>query len=86
MRKIAQDTAVSLREEPKRWEIGEFRATRDDGLTVWIANGYFGLSITPPNGPEYGGVSFTSVFFGWATPWRRAVMSAVRDRSWGPYV
>lgn len=79
-------TINSIRNEPERWKFDAYEGVRDDGLTVWVANGHYGLHIRPPNGIEYGGVTFMSSFFGPFIPWRRQLRKAVIDASWGPYV
>lgn len=86
MNVLASQTANSLRHEPGRWTRGRFEAVRDDGLSVWLSNGYYGLDISQNKDARsafgratlYGGVTVLSTFFGWATPWRRAVLSAAK--------
>jgi len=55
---ILRDTIQSLRQEPARWQTDAYgcEITRDDGLTVWIGNGAYGMHISaqplaPLDGP-----------------------------------
>lgn len=72
------DWAVgSLAMEPEAWSFDVFRAKHTSGVTVWIANGSYGLDIRD-EGIEIGGVTPFSILFGWAT-WRGRVYRAARN-------
>lgn len=72
----------SLKNRPADWEVGTlgyWLRNKGLGVEVWGANQRYGLTITTNLGnfrEKIGGVTLFSLFFGWATPWRRAVYSA----------
>lgn len=62
---------------------------RTTGMSIWLANPYYGTSFTI-DGKKYGGVTFMSSFFGGIIPWRRELhyfaskMTKRREvRKWG---
>lgn len=61
---VATLIARSWETEPKRWKWTEHRATRDDGLEVWIGNGMGGLEI------EYQDQKIGSTILFPIAPWR----------------
>lgn len=65
----------SIISEPENWRITKYEAIHKNGLSIWIANKYYGISIEL-GGEKVGGVSGLSTFFGWAVPWRRHLYEA----------
>ncbi len=45
---LAIEIEQSIRTEPKRWNGGDYRFTRDDGLELWIGSGCSGMMIQRP--------------------------------------
>lgn len=77
-RPIIDAIVKALREHPEDWRWDGYDLVNSRiGAKVWLANSYYGLTIKAP-GFRYGGVTMLSSFFGWATPWRRRVMSAAQ--------
>lgn len=83
-RKAIVDWCVkSLSEEPQAWDCDHYTCShKATGVTVWIANGHYGLSIfaSPKRDrdEEIGGVTGWSSFFGSVIPWRRRVYAAAK--------
>lgn len=78
-RPIIDAIVEAMRARPEDWKWNGYDLTNDRiGVEVWLANGYYGLAVKAP-GFRYGGVTFMSPFFGWATPWRRRVMAAAQE-------
>ena len=75
---IADQIIRSLRDDPEQWEFDDFEARHPSGLSVWIANGHYGLNLKFEGMVIYGGVTALSWLFGWAMPTRRRLLSAVR--------
>jgi len=38
----------SLKTDPQKWECSEYRLQHMNGISIWIANGFFFLSIDTP--------------------------------------
>lgn len=72
------DAVVRSLENDDGWILDKYEAThRQSGTVIWIASGMWGLEIEV-GGLPWGGVTALSTFFGWAIPWRRRLLAAVR--------
>ncbi|RYD53975.1 MAG: hypothetical protein EOP83_22670 [Verrucomicrobiaceae bacterium] len=77
-RTLYQFILKSLREHPEDWIVGTHDLeNRKLDLTVWIANGCYGMHVKAPNGYKFGDVTLFSMFFGWMT-WRRVLLKEGR--------
>lgn len=66
---------------PEEWRVNDFQADHiPSGVSIWLANSYFGVAIQARGINKIGGVTLWSSFFGWATPWRRRLFNAFKDR------
>lgn len=76
-RALIKMTMRSLTENPDDWEFSKYEAANEKlGLTVWLANRFYGTTITG-EGLEVGGQGSSSEWFGGLRPWRRKVVAAV---------
>ncbi len=71
-------TVGSLKSEPERWIFTEYEAKHDSGITVWIRNASYGLSIEKKGVGSFGGVTAFSTFFGWLT-WRGRIYRSAKQ-------
>lgn len=72
----------SLKGDAIGWTFNGFEAThRASGVSVWVANSYYGVHINV-GGIKFGGVTAMSSFFGYLIPWRRRVLNAVRSAAY----
>lgn len=70
---------ASLTSEPHLWEFGRYQGVHASGVTVWIANDFYGMAVysnPQRDGAEIGGVEHFSSIFGWLVPWRRRLRHA----------
>jgi hypothetical protein len=76
-RKVVEMTIAALRNAPNDWTFGHHEAENKKlQVKIWIANSYYGLHIIA-NGIRIG----ETATFGRLVPWRRQLMSAVREAS-----
>lgn len=75
-RRVLAIVEASLDMSPAEWEFTPYEAVnRRLGASIWIANGYYGVSVRLDI-YEVGGVTAFSSFFGWLT-WRRRILDKV---------
>lgn len=67
---------TSLREDPQAWAVDPYRAVHRNGVSIWMANPHYGMSIEY-DGTKLGGVTGWSTFFGRWIPWRCRLRAAV---------
>lgn len=51
----------SMREHPEDWRVDHYEAKHKSGITVWIANSYYGMEIKG-GGAHFGGVGLLASF------------------------
>ena len=74
---LIEITYAALMKAPEDWTFTQHEAKNEKlGITIWIANSYYGLRI---NGPGLETRHDSALLLGWLTPWRRQIMAAVRE-------
>lgn len=78
-RELVSAVLTSLRDHPEEWVSDGYNARhRKSGLSVWVANRCWALSISHNGAELMGGVNVWSVFFWYLIPWRMRVWNAIR--------
>lgn len=76
MMEMVEKLISSLEEEPGYWEFSEFEAVHmSSGVSVWLANSWYGLAVRCPDRDKLGGVTLWSTLCGRFISWRRRLGS-----------
>lgn len=82
-RELVERVIASLERRPWEWVFDRYSGDHQSGVSVWIANSHYGMSIQYGGGKVVGGVTGWSSLFGPLIPWRsrlrRAALAAADE-------